>query len=286
MKKVIILTILLLFPFFAFASFENNLYYGLQNNNEVRELQEFLVGKGLLDHEATGNFYSLTLKAVKAYQASEGIIQTGYVGTLTRTAINNELITSLSASNQESTNETGAIPPVPTPQATTNDVVATLQAQIALLLQQVQAMQTQQTTVQQLQQTVQQQAQTIQQIQQNTQQIAQNTTPPVIMPTIEPIEVSCEAVVYVSPGKLVPFNKQTALFNLKYNLPVKLQSIVSGGIGNYEYSWFGLCSGSEKECNITKLCADVREETLTVKSGDQTKSVVCKYIPNDTTTCQ
>jgi len=180
MKKLILVFLALLFiPLITGASFNTNLYYGLQNNSDVRELQELLIDKGFLTGTpATGNFFSLTLKAVKAYQASEGIIQTGYVGILTRTAINNDLAMQLSASNAESTTETGTTPPISTPPATTNDVVATLQAQIALLLQQVQAMQSQQATTQQLQQTTQQQAQIIQQIQQNTQQIAQNTTPP------------------------------------------------------------------------------------------------------------
>jgi len=178
MKKLILAFLVLLFiPLVAGASIDTNLYYGLRNNSDVRELQELLIDKGFLTGSATGNFLSLTLKAVKQYQASEGIIQTGYVGTLTRTAINNDLATQLSASNAEATTETGTTPPAPAPQATTNDVVRSLQDQIALLLQQVQAMQAQQISVQQLQQTVQQQAETINQIQQNTQQIAQNTNP-------------------------------------------------------------------------------------------------------------
>lgn len=180
MKKIILVSLLSLFfiPLFANASLDTNLYYGLQNNSDVRQLQEFLIDKGYLSGNSTGNFFSLTLNAVKQYQKSQKISQTGYVGILTRGAINNELATNLSASNQEATNETGTTPPAPILPATTNDVVATLQAQIALLLQQVQAMQAQQTTTQQLQQTVQQQAQTIQQIQQNTQQIVQNTCTP------------------------------------------------------------------------------------------------------------
>lgn len=183
MKKIILVSLLalvslLIIPLVANASLNTNLYYGLQKNSDVTQLQEFLIDKGFLPGSSTGNFFSLTLKAVKAYQASQNINQTGYVGTLTRTAINNELASNLSASNQEATNETGTTPPAPNTPATTNDVIATLQAQIALLTQQLQAMQAQQTTVQQLQQAVQQQTQTIQQIQQNTQQIAQNTTPP------------------------------------------------------------------------------------------------------------
>lgn len=185
MKKIIVALFSLLFiPLLANASIDSDLYYGLKNNDAVLELQEFLISKGFLEHEPTGSFLSLTLNAVKAYQTSIGIQSTGYVGTLTRQAINNDLKANLSASNNELIAETGTITPVQTsPQKTNNDIVKSLQEQIALLLQQVSLLQTQQTTTQQLQQTVQQQSQAIQQqqtaltqIQQNTQQIAQNTT--------------------------------------------------------------------------------------------------------------
>ena len=171
MKKLLLVVslCLLLTPIFVSAQLDTNLYYGLQKNSDVKQLQEFLIDKGFLTGSATGNFFTLTLKAVKAYQTSAGISSTGYVGNLTRTAINNELATNLSASNQEATTETGTIPPAPTPPATTNDVVAQLQAQIALLQKQLDALNSQQTT--------------LNQIQQNTQQIAQNTTPTTPTPT-------------------------------------------------------------------------------------------------------
>ena len=87
---------LLFIPLAAEAFFDINLYYGLRNNNNVKELQEFLIDKGFLTGvSATGNFLSLTLNAVKSYQASAGINQTGYVGILTRTAIKNERITAI-----------------------------------------------------------------------------------------------------------------------------------------------------------------------------------------------
>lgn len=179
MKKLIIVlsSSLLLAPVFAFASINNNLYYGLQKNSDVKQLQEFLINKGLLTGSATGNFFSLTLKAVKAYQTSVGINSTGYVGTLTRQAINSDLVTNLADSNEESINETNSILPAVESQKTNNDIVKSLQDQIALLLQQIVLLQSQSNVTQQLQQTAQQQAQTVNQIQQNTQQIAQNTTP-------------------------------------------------------------------------------------------------------------
>lgn len=113
MKKLILffLLSLLFIPLVAEASFDINLYYGLLNNDKVKELQEFLIDKKFLTGvSATGNFLSLTLNAVKSYQTSMGISQTGYVGILTRTAIKNERI-------------------------------ATIQSQIAILSQQIKDMQ-------------------------------------------------------------------------------------------------------------------------------------------------
>ena len=93
MKKFIIVSLLsLLFaPFVANASLNTNLYYGLQQNSDVTQLQNFLHDKGFLTANATGNFFSLTLRAVRAYQTSAGINPTGYVGTLTKKAINDAL---------------------------------------------------------------------------------------------------------------------------------------------------------------------------------------------------
>jgi peptidoglycan hydrolase-like protein with peptidoglycan-binding domain len=73
---------------------ENDLYFGMMNNPEVRCLQEFLKSRGpeiYPEGLVTGNFLSLTLAAVKRYQASKGLIQTGYFGPLTRAAANKDL---------------------------------------------------------------------------------------------------------------------------------------------------------------------------------------------------
>lgn len=75
--------------------FNNNLYYGIRSNSEVRCLQDFLIQKGYLGAGLnSGNYLSLTVSAVKVYQASKGITQTGYFGPLTRSAINIDLTTS------------------------------------------------------------------------------------------------------------------------------------------------------------------------------------------------
>ena len=78
--------------------FEQDLYFGLTNNNEVRCLQEFLKSRGGEIYPVsliTGNFLNLTFEAVKKYQASRGIIQTGYFGPLTRAAANQDLTSNL-----------------------------------------------------------------------------------------------------------------------------------------------------------------------------------------------
>ncbi|MCX6723713.1 MAG: peptidoglycan-binding domain-containing protein [Candidatus Staskawiczbacteria bacterium] len=94
MKATNILSVFLLFlfiPLVAGASLNANLYYGLKNNNDVRTLQQYLISKGFFTGSATGNFFSLTLGGVKKYQTSKSINSTGYVGPLTRQAINTDL---------------------------------------------------------------------------------------------------------------------------------------------------------------------------------------------------
>lgn len=81
----------LLMPFAAHASIDKNLYYGLTNDDQVSQLQTFLISKGDLNGTVTGNFYGKTLGAVQVYQSSQHITPTGFVGPVTRTAINTEL---------------------------------------------------------------------------------------------------------------------------------------------------------------------------------------------------
>ena len=65
MKKVILISFLFV-PIFASASIDINLKYGA-TGPEVVELQEFLIDKGFLVYNATGNFFSLTNSAVVQY---------------------------------------------------------------------------------------------------------------------------------------------------------------------------------------------------------------------------
>lgn len=112
MKKIIVALALLFVPLVASASIDANLYYGIHNKPSVLELQEFLIDKGYMAAPATGNFYSLTLGAVKRYQASVGVIQSGYVGTLTRASINKELADNLAGSDDQAIADTGKVPQV------------------------------------------------------------------------------------------------------------------------------------------------------------------------------
>lgn len=161
LKGILILSLIIFIPLAAKASLDKNLYYGLQNDPQVIELQEFLTEQGVYSGPITGNFFSLTLKAVKQFQTQQDLPQTGYFGVLSRQKANDILTANTAEANQEAIQETGTtVPPVETPK-TTNDVVNSLQNQVALLLQQLALLQSQMTT--------------LNQIQQNTQQIAQNT---------------------------------------------------------------------------------------------------------------
>lgn len=72
-------------------SLSNNLYIGLQNNADVRCLQEFLKNQGAEIYPeglVTGNFGNLTKSAVIKFQIKYSISATGYVGSITRAKIN------------------------------------------------------------------------------------------------------------------------------------------------------------------------------------------------------
>ncbi len=91
MKKfIMVLGLFLAFSTPSYAAITTNLGYG-SSGSQVIELQEFLTEGGLYTGPITGNFYSLTLASVKRYQASKGIDATGYVGPLTRAAIEGDL---------------------------------------------------------------------------------------------------------------------------------------------------------------------------------------------------
>jgi len=269
MKKTIVALALLFVPLLASASIDANLYYGLKNNSEVRELQEFLIEKNLLTGSATGNFYSLTLGAVKKYQASASINSTGYVGMLTRASINTELAANLSASNEESISETGTTPPV----VSSVDPMAALQAQIAAL-----------------------QAQLNQSIaaQNSSNQSTQNgvSTPVFIpaailgctdgnaknyKPNANKDDGSCEkwpaiAGTCTVDKTVAPIGADHTTGNITWTVSA------TGGDGNYQYTWFGgpcnasvsgTCTRIFGEPNTSVAPIETQSRFVLIRSGSQ-----------------
>lgn len=92
MKKLIVTTLFLAVALPAQAALLTNLKYGMVANDSVAELQEYLIAKGFMTGEATGNFKFKTFEAVKKYQKEAGLPITGYVGPLTRGEINTDLM--------------------------------------------------------------------------------------------------------------------------------------------------------------------------------------------------
>jgi len=167
--KFLLVIGLFLAPLLASAkTFDSNLYFGLTNNSDVQMLQEFLTDQGVYSGPITGNFFSLTLAAVKNYQSQNGITPAaGFFGPITRAKANEILLAQTQSSDSQAIAETGTIAP-PITQNTTTDsnqqLMLSLQAQISLLLQQIAQMQQQgaQTPTQSVSQTPVQTTQTTQ----------------------------------------------------------------------------------------------------------------------------
>lgn len=90
MKKLIVIALLL--PLTSFASFDANLKYG-DKGDSVVELQEFLINDGCLNAQVSGNFYSLTQRAVKCFQSKNNLPVTGYFGPLSRAIASQQIAT-------------------------------------------------------------------------------------------------------------------------------------------------------------------------------------------------
>ncbi len=93
-----------------FEIFSKDLHYGMKGNSDVIQLQEFLTDQNLYTGPISGNFFSLTLKAVKAFQSAHGIRAAGYFGPLTRTQANILLQKDINDSNDQAAQEVGATP--------------------------------------------------------------------------------------------------------------------------------------------------------------------------------
>lgn len=185
MKKVVGITLLALFFSIGTANaavFNNDLSFGLENDSDVRKLQEFLTAEGVYSGPITGNFYSLTLNGVKTFQIKYGITPSaGFFGPLTRTKANAVISSQVSESESQAVAETGTTPPTPSP--TTDPMqlqLSALLAQLELLQKQLDTLQQTSQGIQNIQNQVTQQTQILQNIQTNTiptqQQAAQPQT--------------------------------------------------------------------------------------------------------------
>lgn len=81
---VVMLGFTIAYPTKNVSAFTSDLYFGMENNNEVILLQQFLTEKGFYTGPITGNFYELTEAAVKRFQSAAGVPATGYFGPLSR----------------------------------------------------------------------------------------------------------------------------------------------------------------------------------------------------------
>ncbi len=75
----------------ATVSFDRNLSFGMRNDADVSNLQEFLTDQGFYNNTISGNFFILTRNAVKKFQEAHGIKPSGYFGSVTRVLANNIL---------------------------------------------------------------------------------------------------------------------------------------------------------------------------------------------------
>lgn len=163
-----------LLPITSFAALDSNLKYG-STGTSVTELQEFLTTQGVYSGPITGNFYALTLAAVKAYQTKESIQPvSGYWGSISRAKAQSEL--NISASDTDEENQTGTITNPTAPNSDMQAFITAYQVAMAKLQTQTQA-----------------QTQAVQQVAASTQQIAQNTTP-ATTPILEITDVDVESV--------------------------------------------------------------------------------------------
>ena len=69
-------------------TFQKSLYFGLENDPDVRALQQILALEGVYSGPVTGNYYNLTVLGVKKFQEKYGISQLGNVGPATRAKLN------------------------------------------------------------------------------------------------------------------------------------------------------------------------------------------------------
>jgi hypothetical protein len=194
MKKILLglaLSLFFILPTSA-AEFNTNLKYG-SKGADVTKLQEFLAEQDLYTGPITGNFFSLTLKAVKAFQLREAINPvSGFFGNLTRARVNTILDTQLVDSEVEAVSDPVVSEPAPVSAEVLrlNEILGAVQSQNQLLQAQNQTLENNLVT------------------QQNSlNQLVENTQPvvvPVLVP--EPIPVASTPIPapQVDPLKQIP----------------------------------------------------------------------------------
>lgn len=244
MKKyiiAIILGVLIASPTLA-AEFETNIKFGMKHR-DVTKLQEYLTDEGLYSGPISGNFFSMTLRAVKAFQTREGLPASGYVGPMTRARLNQIFELALQDTNTDEVATTGTTTS-PTLPKTTDDVVTTLQSQVdtqremMALYQQQLAEQQRQTSLLQEQVTKQQETATRQTA--LLEQVQTNTTP-VIQPVVEQTVITPLSSVIITTStfddrKVVQIDTINDQFKLEFFL-VKKEPNSSPSIINYIEKW-------------------------------------------------
>ncbi len=69
-------------------TFTQDLKYGMDNNEQIRALQTYLIANGYLQGTPNGSFYTATQAAVKKFQVAKGLPETGVVDLQTRVVLN------------------------------------------------------------------------------------------------------------------------------------------------------------------------------------------------------
>ena len=184
MKRKYLILFVLLIPITVSAlSFNDDLYFGLQENKDVTRLQEFLTERGFYNGPITGNFISLTSTAAKKFQSSFSITPiSGYFGPKSK-VVANKLFAERDVLNI-STTTNNEVAKFVNPQGDDGNLISLLTEQIRILQQQLETLRQQQIVLQQ-------QSQTLQQIQQQT--LVQSP-----IPTTQP-QISMKSLTIISP---------------------------------------------------------------------------------------
>ncbi len=119
MKKLLIVLAGILSLFAAHSAhaaelFNSELKYGMVKNIEVRHLQQFLTNESLYTAPVTGNFYTITQRAVKNFQKREQLLETGIFDDATRQRANEilnqqDVLSNTSSNNFSNSSTTGVL---------------------------------------------------------------------------------------------------------------------------------------------------------------------------------